>query len=163
MTDNKGTDWMYNPVSEINREEYLLGKKVGKDFDADGTMGKINDVEYDCTPGSIFASKAGHQVDIQRKILEDPLVSIKKREAEDRRKLLDNPIKMKALKEHIEEINRKKKENERRNKSRHEREAKCFVVRKLRKYYLTHIQIHVCVFNKHPIHHSLQFLWLTVL
>ena len=61
---------------------------------------------------------------------------------------------------------RKKKENERRNKSRLEREAtntKCFVVRKLRKYYLTHIQIHVCVFNKHPIHHSLQFLWLTVL
>ena len=44
MTENKGTDWMYNPVSEINRDEYLLGKKVGKDFDADGTMGKINDV-----------------------------------------------------------------------------------------------------------------------
>ena len=66
-----------------------------------------------------------------------------------------------------EEERKKKKENERRNKSRLEREAtkntKCFVVRKLRKYYLTHIQIHVCVFNKHPIHHSLQFLWLTVL
>ena len=44
MTENKGTDWMYNPVSEINHEEYLLGKKVGKNFDADGTMGKINDV-----------------------------------------------------------------------------------------------------------------------
>ena len=44
MTEKKGTDWMYNPVSEINRDEYLLGKKVGKDFDADGTMGKINDV-----------------------------------------------------------------------------------------------------------------------
>ena len=116
MTDNKGTDWMYNPVSEINREEYLLGKKVGKDFDADGTMGKINDVEYDCTPGSIFASKASHQVDIQRKILEDPLVAIKKREAEDRRKLMDNPIKMKALKEHIEEMNSKKKKKKKKHK-----------------------------------------------
>jgi len=27
-------------------------------------MGKINDVEYDCTPGSIFASQAGHQVEM---------------------------------------------------------------------------------------------------
>ena len=60
--EKKGTSWMYNPVSEINREDYLLGKKVGKDFDAEGTMGKINDVEYDCTPASIFASQAGHQV-----------------------------------------------------------------------------------------------------
>ena len=56
--DSKGTGWMYNPVSEINREDYLLGKKIGKDFDAEGTMGKINDVEYDCTPASIFSSQA---------------------------------------------------------------------------------------------------------
>ena len=62
--ESKGTAWMYNPVSEVNREDYLLGKKIGKDFDNEGTMGKINDVEYDCTPGSIFASQAGHQVEM---------------------------------------------------------------------------------------------------
>ena len=39
--EKKGTSWMYNPVSEINREDYLLGKKVGKDFDAEGPMGII--------------------------------------------------------------------------------------------------------------------------
>merc|ERR1712048_318041 len=78
--------------------------------------GKINDVEYDCTPGSIFASKAGHQVDIQRKILEDPLVSIKKREAEDRKKIMDNPIKMKALREHIAAMNKGKKKKKKKKK-----------------------------------------------
>ena len=113
---SKGTAWMYNPVSEINREEYLLGKKIGKDFDAEGTMGKINDVEYDCTPASIFASQAGHQVDIQRKLLEDPLVSIKKREAEDRQRVLDNPIKMKALNEHIASMNKSKKKKKKKKK-----------------------------------------------
>ena len=30
--------------------------------------------------------------------MEDPLVAIKKRELEDRKRLLDNPLKMKALK-----------------------------------------------------------------
>ena len=36
MTDNKGTDWMLNPGSEINREADLLGKKeaaVNEGFD----------------------------------------------------------------------------------------------------------------------------------
>jgi hypothetical protein len=44
------------------QEEYLLGKKIGQNFEAQGTMGQINAVEYDCAPPSIFASKAQHQV-----------------------------------------------------------------------------------------------------
>jgi len=116
--EKQGTGWMYNPVSEINREDYLLGKKIGKDFDAEGTMGKINDVEYDCTPASIFSSQAGHQVDIQRKLLEDPLVSIKKREAEDRKKVLDNPVKMKALNEHIAAMKKSQKKKKKKKKKK---------------------------------------------
>merc|ERR1719318_745266 len=73
-------------------------------------MGQINAVEYDCAPPSIFASQAAHQVDLQRKLIEDPLVAIKKRELDDRRKILDNPVKMKALQEHIEELKRQKME-----------------------------------------------------
>jgi len=115
MSDTKGTDWMYNPNGEMNKEEYLLGKAIGKNFENEGTMGQINAVEYDCAPPSIFASQAAHQVDLQRKLLEDPLVSIKKRELEDRRKILDNPVKMKALQEHIEEL---KKQRKKKKKSR---------------------------------------------
>jgi len=32
MSDTKGTDWMYNPNGEMNKEEYLLGKAIGKKF-----------------------------------------------------------------------------------------------------------------------------------
>ena len=114
--DTKGTDWMYNPNAEMNKEEYLLGKAIGKNFENEGTMGQINAVEYDCAPPSIFASQAAHQVDLQRKLIEDPLVAIKKRELEDRRKILDNPVKMKALQEHIEELKRKKKAKKKKKK-----------------------------------------------
>ena len=47
---------------KLFQEDYLLGKRIGKDFEKEGTMGQINAVEYDCAPPSIFASSAGHQV-----------------------------------------------------------------------------------------------------
>merc|ERR1712098_286177 len=109
--------WMYNPCSDVNSEEYLLGKKIGKNFDGQGTMGKINDVEYDVAPPSIFSSNAGHQVDLQRKLLEDPLVAIKKKEMEDRKRLMDNPIKMRALQEHIKELKDKRRKKKKKRKA----------------------------------------------
>ncbi|VDM61523.1 unnamed protein product [Angiostrongylus costaricensis] len=34
MSENKGLGWMYEGAkSLINREDYLLGKKIGKDFE----------------------------------------------------------------------------------------------------------------------------------
>eukprot|EP00092_Neocalanus_flemingeri_P031146 GFUD01033833.1.p1 GENE.GFUD01033833.1~~GFUD01033833.1.p1 ORF type:complete len:485 (+),score=167.19 GFUD01033833.1:54-1508(+) len=118
MAETKGTDWMYNPNADMNKEEYLLGKAIGKNFESEGTMGQINAVEYDCAPPSIFASVATHQVDLQRKLIEDPLVAIKKRELDDRRRILDNPVKMKALQEHIEELKRKKKDKKKKKKKK---------------------------------------------
>jgi len=116
-----GTDWMYNQGQKVDQEDYLLGKKIGKDFENEGTMGQINAVEYDCAPPSIFASKAGHQVDLQRKLMEDPLVAIKKRELEDRKRLLDNPLKMKALKEHIDSLKKQKKDKKKKKKKKKHR------------------------------------------
>jgi len=113
-----GTSWMYNPNGDVNHEEYLLGKKIGKNFDSQGTMGQINAVEYDVAPPSIFSSQAEHQVDLQRKLMEDPLINIKKREMEDRKRLMDNPVKMKALKEHIQELKEKKKKKKKKKKRR---------------------------------------------
>merc|ERR1712025_1501821 len=52
----------------------------------------------------------------QRKLIEDPLVAIKKRELEDRRKILDNPVKMKALQEHTWDLKRKKKDKKKKKK-----------------------------------------------
>ena len=56
----------------------------------------------DCNPVSIFSSRADHQVDIQRKLQEDPLISLKKTEVETRKRLLDNPLKMREIQAYID-------------------------------------------------------------
>lgn len=123
MADNHGTGWMYNPDSEMNKEEYLLGKKIGTNFESQGTMGQINAVEYDCAPPSIFASRAQHQVDMQRKLMEDPLVVIKKREVEERKRILDNPLKVRALQEHIASLKQAKKDKKKKKKKKKKRKG----------------------------------------
>lgn len=55
----------------------------------------------DCTPESIFSSKAEHQVDLQRKLQEDPLLALRKKELDTRKRLLDNPIKMKQIQAYV--------------------------------------------------------------
>jgi hypothetical protein len=60
----------------------------------------------DCTPESIFSSKAEHQVDLQRKLQEDPLLTLRKKELDTRKRLLDNPIKMKQIQAYVRFINR---------------------------------------------------------
>ena len=55
----------------------------------------------DCTPESIFSSKAEHQVDFQRKLQEDPLLALRKKELDTRKRILDNPIKMKQIQAYV--------------------------------------------------------------
>lgn len=96
----------------INREEYLLGRKIDKSFETLqaeerrqdqsvlGVKQSINHVEHECVPFSIRHYRnlqSNEQVDIQRKTLEDPLMLIKQREMESRRKLLENPVKLKEI------------------------------------------------------------------
>ena len=102
----------------------MLGKQIGRNFDREGTAGQINAVEYDVAPPSIFASRATHQVDLQRKLMEDPLVAIKKREVEDRKKLMDNPLKMKALQEHFKSLEKKSKKSKKAKKVKKEKKSK---------------------------------------
>ncbi|XP_055837710.1 pre-mRNA-splicing factor CWC25 homolog [Episyrphus balteatus] len=110
--DDKKLEWMYKSSSElINREDYLLGRPIDKAFelmeaeeksqDMSGMKVPINHVEHECIPFSIRsyrnATTSSEQVDLQRKILEDPLMMIKQKEMESRRKILENPVKLKEL------------------------------------------------------------------
>ncbi|KAH8337564.1 hypothetical protein KR074_006873, partial [Drosophila pseudoananassae] len=106
-------EWMYKNSTElINREEYLLGRKIEKSFETlqaeerrqeqnvIGVKQSINHVEHECVPFSIRQYRnlqSNEQVDLQRKTLEDPLMLIKQREMESRRKLLENPVKLKEI------------------------------------------------------------------
>ncbi|KAK0088117.1 hypothetical protein PV325_013113 [Microctonus aethiopoides] len=107
-TDNKKLDWMYKgPQQQINREDYLTGKKIDKSFeqmaqaekDAERNRIPNNHVEYECIPPSLRFDTGTEQVDMARKLQEDPLYAIKKKEMESRSQLLKNPVKLKQLKE----------------------------------------------------------------
>lgn len=53
----------------------------------------------ECIPPSLRFFSGSEQVDLARKIQEDPLYAIKKKEMETRNQLLKNPVKLKQLKE----------------------------------------------------------------
>lgn len=111
--EDKKLEWMYKSSNElINREEYLLGRNIDKSFEMlqaeeqrkdqnmVGVKQSINHVEHECIPFSIRSYRnieSTEQVDLQRKVMEDPLMLIKQREMESRKKLLENPVKLKEL------------------------------------------------------------------
>lgn len=106
---NNKLNWMYKSGSDlVNREDYLMGKSIDKNFEQLQAQEKAgassshqkNHVEHEVIPFSIrdyknFASN--EQVDLQRKLVEDPLMAIKQKEIEIRRKILENPVKLKEL------------------------------------------------------------------
>lgn len=97
---NPKLEWMYKTGQDlINREDYLTGRKVDKQFE-DLTTGE-NCVEHEVLPASISRKKSAlenhEQVDMIRKQMEDPLMAIKQKEMEARRKILENPVKLKEL------------------------------------------------------------------
>lgn len=50
---------------------------------------------------SNFITPGTHQVDLARKLQEDPLFDIKKKEIECRSQILNNPVKLKKLKQFV--------------------------------------------------------------
>uniref|UniRef100_A0A182RVR9 Cir_N domain-containing protein n=1 Tax=Anopheles funestus TaxID=62324 RepID=A0A182RVR9_ANOFN len=109
---DKKLEWMYRGPSQlVNREEYLLGRTIDKTFEdldaqekaSNSTFGVAqpkNHVEHECIPFSIRQHKdvlSNDQVDLTRKLMEDPLMLIKQKEMESRQKILQNPVKLKEL------------------------------------------------------------------
>lgn len=113
---NKKLEWMYKGASDLlNREDYLLGKSIDKNFEELSSQEQQqkqssssssnqnqpkNHVEHEIVPFSIRKYKEINntdQVDLQRKLVEDPLMAIKQKEIDMRRKILENPVKLKEL------------------------------------------------------------------
>jgi hypothetical protein len=79
-------EWIYTG-DRTKSEDFLLGKK----FDADAKPNTV--VEEDSTISTI---------DLANKIREDPLFLIRKKEIEQKKKILENPVRLKQLKELLE-------------------------------------------------------------
>ncbi|CAK9829750.1 Pre-mRNA-splicing factor CWC25 homolog [Anthophora retusa] len=125
--DDKKLDWMYKgPNQLINREEYLLGRPIDKPFeqmvqaekDADLNQAPRNHVEHECIPPSLRFFSGTEQVDLARKMQEDPLYAIKKKEMETRNQLLRNPVKLRQLRQLCLEQKSKKSKNEKKQKKK---------------------------------------------
>ena len=94
-TDSKDVQWMYKGLSgNVDREEYLTGRKVDKTFDLirqeeEGEKSHF-DVEHDVVPKSVLETSCGHSNprDAVLKMKEDPLYQIKMKEIEKQKELL---------------------------------------------------------------------------
>ncbi|KAJ8920992.1 hypothetical protein NQ315_015788 [Exocentrus adspersus] len=129
--NNDKLDWMYKSANSlVDREEYLLGRSIDKTLEQlnaeekEKKLGIVppkNHVEHECIPPSIrdFNKVVQvDQVDINAKLQEDPLVTIKKREEEVRREFLQNPVQLKKLQEALKiQESKKKKSKQKRKKS----------------------------------------------
>ncbi|PNF42796.1 hypothetical protein B7P43_G13620 [Cryptotermes secundus] len=119
--DNMKLDWMYKgPGGMVDREEYLLGRPIDKSFEQmqhteKASASSKNVVELDCLPSSVFSGRS-EQVDLARKLQEDPLYIIKKKEIESRSQILRNPVKLKQLQELIKEEKSKKTKKHKKDK-----------------------------------------------
>ncbi len=120
--------WMYQGVSSlVNREDYLTGKKLDKNFQlfgGDKEKDKLSQVRFDVLTRKEPDNSDSAVLDLQTVKNEDPLVSIKVREEKIRREIVDNPIKMKRLQKIVMSAMEKKvrkmvgKSKRRRSKSR---------------------------------------------
>lgn len=117
-------DWMYHgPGGMVNREEYLLGRPVDK-----YVLDKIDDKEAGPSsetgllPGSIFAPVgANSALDMASKIREDPLFMIRKREEEKKKEVLKNPVKMKKIREMLQNSLEKSEKKKKKKKKKHKK------------------------------------------
>ncbi|KAK2503570.1 hypothetical protein MC885_009039 [Smutsia gigantea] len=118
-------DWMYQgPGGMVNRDEYLLGRPIDK-----YVFEKMEEKEAGCSsetgllPGSIFApSGANSLLDMASKIREDPLFIIRKKEEEKKREVLNNPVKMKKIKELLQmSLEKKEKKKKKDKKKKHKK------------------------------------------
>lgn len=99
-------DFMYKKPSDlIDREAYLTGKKIDKNFEEfskDTGEGGENCVEHEVLPASIGRrigekGDTNDQVDLLRKQMEDPLLIIAKKSFEARQKKFQNPESLKKM------------------------------------------------------------------
>ncbi|GAB1600300.1 pre-mRNA-splicing factor CWC25 homolog [Argonauta hians] len=91
-TEESNLNWMYKGV-EPDMNDYLMGKKI------DQYVEKKSDSSSTDKFNSNFATriKANVAMDPATQMREDPLFQMRKQEEEARRRILDNPIKMKQI------------------------------------------------------------------
>ncbi|CAH2231770.1 pre-mRNA-splicing factor CWC25 homolog isoform X2 [Pararge aegeria] len=121
-TSDNRLSWMYDqkPDKRIQQEDYLLGKAIDKNYDNAGKcdQNEIPAVSRRVVGSSMITTGGDTQVDLTRKLREDPLLLVKERERAARAALLNNPVQRKKLTELL------RKEQEQKNQLKSEKKSK---------------------------------------
>ena len=96
-------------TTESDREEYLLGKPIDRQVDALIQEREKEEELIKTKEGALFMrkGKTGFAKDLAVKIREDPLLAIKQKEEERKQFILNNPLKLKKLRNYIERKDKK--------------------------------------------------------
>ncbi|XP_053207445.1 pre-mRNA-splicing factor CWC25 homolog [Panonychus citri] len=136
MSEQK-LDWMYKGVSGlVDRESYLTGRRIDKTFELAEREEKGERIDvpvHESVPQSILDLPSTSRFN-NRLSADDPLVAMKQRQLEEARKILNNPLKMKKIKELIEAekksstsssiVKKKKKKSKKKHKKDKKKEHK---------------------------------------
>ena len=101
-------EWMYKGAigvsTESEREEYLLGKPIDRQVDALIQEKEKEEEMIKTKEGALFMKKGktSFAKDLAVKIREDPLLAIKQKEEERKKYILNNPLKLKKIRDYIE-------------------------------------------------------------
>jgi len=138
-------NWMYQgPAGHVSREEYLLGRKVDASLDILNRQEAGEDpqeakpaaaIEHEIAPLRYTARRPEDddpsapvvQVDMRRKLMEDPLLEIRKKEQRTKAEVTSNPVKMSQLRLLIESIqgsDKKKKKKSKKSKKKSSKKSK---------------------------------------
>ncbi|KAI6201896.1 hypothetical protein M3Y96_00891000 [Aphelenchoides besseyi] len=121
----KNMQWMYEgPKSTVNRDDYLLGKKIDKNFElySDVVVRDKDDRSKVFAKPSASGPATSLPVIVVRQ--EDPLAALKIREAKQRQAMFDNPaFKRKAQKVLMKEFEKMQKKRKKKHKKHSKSES----------------------------------------
>ncbi|XP_072936872.1 uncharacterized protein Cwc25 [Epargyreus clarus] len=126
--------WMYEkPDKKVQQEEYLLGKAIDKNHEQAGKseVDEIPAVSRRVVGSSMLSMTGDAQVDLARKIREDPLLLVKERERAARAALLNNPVQRARLTEMLRKEQENKKESKSKKKKKKDKDLDNMLAEKL--------------------------------
>ena len=108
-------------TTDSEREEYLLGKPIDRQVDALIQEREKEEEAMKTKEGALFMrkGKTSFAKDLAVKIREDPLLAIKQKEEERKQFILNNPLKLKKLRNYIERKDKKISKSVKTPKTKH--------------------------------------------
>ncbi|OAF69514.1 hypothetical protein A3Q56_02735 [Intoshia linei] len=101
-------NWLYKE-KKPNTDDYLFGKNIDDNFEMNKKLENEDDYDENNVDMAQKAIRRTIENDRSTKMREDPLFAIKQQEREAKKKLLQNPIKLKQIKKMLKKKSKSKK------------------------------------------------------